>query len=249
MSLKEAVKRFIGALGYEVKRRAKTRIVRGRHYGSVYPVATYSPWIDDLDFTKVYHRVQPHTFVDIYRCYELWELIGQLGHLRGNLLEVGVWRGGTGALISYRAGGLPGKPVTYLCDTFNGVVKATDEDTSYRGGEHADTSEQHVRDLLSEMGIDNARILAGIFPDDFMDMAKDETFRFVHIDVDVYLSAKDVLNFVWPRVPVGGVIVFDDFGFVNCDGIPTLIAECQGNRDKLVIQNLNGHAIIIKTAG
>ncbi|MFZ0394766.1 MAG: TylF/MycF/NovP-related O-methyltransferase [Terracidiphilus sp.] len=70
----------------------------------------------------------------------------------------------------------------------------------------------------------------------------------LHIDVGVYQSAKDVLHFVWPRIEFGGVVVFDDYGFETCSGIPTLIAELLTDTDNLVIKNLNGHAIIIKTA-
>jgi O-methyltransferase len=248
MSVKQLAKRAIGALGYEVSHRIKPKVVGGKHYGPVRPVASYSPWLDDLEFATVFDRIKPNTLVDRLRCYELWELVSQLGHLSGNILEVGVWRGGTGALICRRAKNLPKNPIVYLCDTFKGVCKATDKDTSYSGGEHADTSEQLVLDLLSGLGCQNFKILTGIFPDDHLEAVENETFSFVHIDVDVYQSAKDVFNFVWPRMPVGGMAVFDDFGFDTCDGIPILVAKSQRDSDKLVIQNLNGHAIIVKTA-
>ena len=248
MSMKQLTRRAIGALGYEVGRKVEPKIIGGKHYAPVRPSASYSPWLDNCDFAAVYDRIKPNTLVDRFRCYELWELVSQLGHLQGNFLEVGVWRGGTGALICSRAKDLPRNPVVYLCDTFKGVCKATDKDTSYVGGEHADTSEQDVRDLLSELECKNFKILTGIFPDDHLDEVKDETFSFVHIDVDVYQSAKDVFDFAWTRMPVGGLAVFDDFGFDTCDGIPILVAECQRDSDKLVIHNLNGHAIVVKTA-
>jgi O-methyltransferase len=248
MPLKQLTKRAIGALGYEINRRVKSKIVGGKHYAPVRPFATYSPWLDNSDFASVYDRIKTNTLVDKFRCYELWELVGQLGHLPGNFLEVGVWRGGTGALICHRANCLPSKPTVYLCDTFKGVCKATDKDLSYSGGEHADTSEQDVRELLADLGCENFKILTGIFPDDHLETVSEETFCFVHIDVDVYQSAKDVLNFAWPRMPVGALVVFDDFGFDTCNGIAILVGEYQRDSDKLVIHNLNGHAILVKTA-
>ena len=36
----------------------------------------------------------------------------------------------------------------FLCDTFEGVVKTSDADASYSGGEHADTSQPLVQDLV-----------------------------------------------------------------------------------------------------
>src|ERR1035438_5270978 len=155
MSVKQLAKRAIDALGYEVSHRVKSKVVGGKHYGPVRPVASYSPWLDNADFSAIFDLIKPNTLVDRFRCYELWELVSQVGHLPGNLLEVGVWRGGTAALICRRAKELAKKPTVYLCDTFTGVCKATDKDSSYSGGEHADTSEQVVLDLLSDLGCEN----------------------------------------------------------------------------------------------
>ncbi len=248
MFIKDFLKRAIGALGYDVRKRTKATVVGGRSYSPVLPGASYSPWLDDDEFSEIYNRVRPHTLVDRYRCYELWELVGQLGHRPGDILEVGVWRGGSGVLISQRATQLKSQPTVYLCDTFTGVVKVTDNDSTYQGGEHADTSETHIRNLISKFGLNNAKILTGIFPDDHVDQVKDKIFCLVTFDVDVYQSAKDVFNFAWDRMPVGGVVVFDDFGFETCDGIPKLVAEFQGDPDKLIIHNLNGPALIVTTA-
>ena len=46
----------------------------------------------------------------------------------------------------------------------------------------------------------------------------DRRFRLAHIDVDVYQSAADVLDWVWPRLSPGGVVVFDDYGFPATPG-------------------------------
>ena len=66
----------------------------------IMPNATYSPWYGDAQFQAVYERILENTFVDQYRCFELWEQLGQLTSIPGDILEVGVWRGGTGVLLS-----------------------------------------------------------------------------------------------------------------------------------------------------
>jgi len=53
----------------------------------------------------------------------------------------------------------------------------------------------------------------------------DRSFRFCHIDVDAYQSGKDVLSWVWPSLAVGGIVVFDDFGFSSTRGIAALVHE------------------------
>src|SRR4051794_33377208 len=102
----------------------------------VLPNATYSPWVSDSEFLGYYEQVRGHTLVDIYRCYELWQIGAQLAKIEGDVLEVGVWRGGTGCLLGASIQST-GKRI-YLADTFSGVVKAGARDTQYSGGEHAD---------------------------------------------------------------------------------------------------------------
>jgi O-methyltransferase len=217
-------------------------------YEQAAPSATYAPWLTDRDFIETYESIKQYTLVDKYRCFELWQLVRESSKLRGELLEVGVWRGGTGALIAKQAE-LSGIPSTvYLCDTFCGVVKAGENDSRYKGGEHSDTSEELVAALMGELNLKNTKILKGIFPDDTAPLIGGGPFRFCHIDVDVYLSAKEAAEWIWGKLVVGGMLVFDDYGFQSCGGVTKFVNEERGKKGRLVIHNLNGHGIIVKTA-
>ncbi len=189
------------------------------------PFSTYSPWLGDPDFIDTFNRILKHTLVDKYRCFELWSLGKQLEAVEGDVLEVGVWRGGTGVILARSTAG-SGKTV-YLADTFTGVVKAGEEDTRYTGGEHADTSVPLVEALLQDFGLDNAVLLQGIFPEDTAHLIAGR-LSMVHCDVDVYESAKGVVEWALPRLSPGGVIVFDDYGFSGCEGVTRLVNEYQG---------------------
>jgi len=209
----------------------------------VIPYASYAPWEGDEEFKKLYGLVKGNTLVDIYRCYELWNMIHDLKDVEGDILEVGVWRGGTGAILSKASENDPDTKV-YLADTFTGVVKATEEDTIYRGGEHSDTSDKTVADLLAEVNASNFKILKGIFPDDFPNVVINK-IKLCHIDVDTYLSAKEVFDYAWPKMQVGGAVVFDDYGFWTCEGVTKYFNALELDNGRK-IHNLNGHGIIIK---
>ncbi len=188
--------------------------------------------------------------VDLYRCWELWSLVAQSVKTAGAILEVGVWRGGTGSLLAKKAKLCGISEPVYLCDTFEGVVKAGANDPGYTGGEHSDTSRDLVQSLIRDrLGLDNARILQGIFPDDTAHLIPADTaFRLCHIDVDVYQSAKEVFGWVWPRMSAGGIVVFDDYGFFGCEGVARFVdGEQRSEPGRVVLHNLNGHAIIVKT--
>ena len=188
-----------------------------------------------------------NTLVDIWRCYELWSLLGEMRDVPGAILEVGVWRGGSGRLMAKRAAELGFDDRVYLCDTWKGVVKTGAVDTYYRDGKHDDASnERSSTQLVADLGLNNVECLQGIFPDDTGDQVVDDTFRLCHIDVDVYQSAKDVLDWVWPRLSPNGVVVFDDYGFPACPGITQFVDEQRMLDDRLVLHNLNGHGLIVK---
>jgi len=172
--------------------------------------------------------------------------VRETSDLRGDILEVGVWRGGTGCLIAERAKQLGSTATVFLCDTFKGVVKPSDQDSHYSGGEHADISLDTVRQLATKMTLTNIEMLEGIFPDATGYRIEDRQFSLCHIDVDVYESAKYVAEWVWPCLASGGIIVYDDYGFSNCEGITNLVNQRLHEKEARIIHNLNGHAVVVK---
>jgi O-methyltransferase len=224
----------------------RRQAVRSGAHAMAYPVSTYAPWQVDDEFVRVYQAVRRNTFVDVWRCHELWTLVGELREVPGSVLEVGVWRGGTGILMAARAAALGIEDPVYLCDTWSGVVKTGAVDTYYEDGKHDNASPASVERLAGQLALSNVELLQGVFPDETGDRIADRTFRLCHCDVDVYRSAKDVLEWVWPRLSPGGVVAFDDYGFPACPGVTKLVDEQRMRGDRLVVHNLNGHGLLVK---
>lgn len=212
----------------------------------IFPKNTFSPWRES-EFESLYEVIaNTHTLVDIYRCYELFSIAKDMIHKAGDILEVGVWRGGTAFLMAKASSP---ETTVFLCDTFEGVVKASAKDNLYKGGEHADTSEDMVNKLMSEHHIENYQILKGIFPENTASTIQDRTFKLCHIDVDVYESAKDIFEWVWPKLIVGGVVIFDDYGFAACEGVTDYVNNLRHDLpDHFFTYNINGHALFVKTS-
>jgi len=247
--------RYYGRLlrqgGYSLAKGAALPFVRrkavreGKHE-MIFPISTYAPWGADEEFQRVYKHARKNTLVDIGRCYELWDMLGELGHVPGAIVEVGVWRGGTGAILASRAAQLGYEETVYLCDTWEGVVKTSEVDTYYRDGAHSDTSRGIVEKLVDKLGLTNVKLLQGIFPDDTAHEVTEDRLRLCHIDVDVYQSAKDVFEWAWPRLSPKGVIVFDDYACAATPGVTKFVDEQRGRDDRFVVHNLNGHGLVIK---
>lgn len=134
----------------------------------------------------------------------------------------------------------------FLCDTFSGVVKAGENDNLYTGGDHSDTSEEIVRSLMVKLDLANVYTLKGIFPEETKGRIGDRMIRLCHIDVDVYQSAKDVFEAIWEQVLPGGLVVFDDYGSATTKGVRQYVDELSKDRDKMMIYNTNGQAIVYK---
>jgi O-methyltransferase len=237
-------------VGLELRRSPKKAYPRLKpHIGHerIFPLATYAPWQDDQAFNDVYAIAKDYTLVDKFRLYELYSLVSQLKDADGAFLEVGVWRGGSSAVIQKAlASANRAKGRFYIADTFKGVVKAAgDKDSYYKGGEHADTDEALVRDLFAKCNLPVPDILKGIFPDDHPDVIKD-AIRFLHSDVDSYQSTKDIIAWALPRLSPNAVMVFDDYGFMGCEGVTDFCNELRADPGFFFVHNLNGHAVFIK---
>jgi O-methyltransferase len=219
--------------------------IQGAHR-AIRPSATYAPRAGDQALWAVYQAIQGFSLVDLMHCYELWSLVAEATKIDSDIIEVGVWRGG-GCLMATRAQSLGKKCEVFLCDTYAGVVKAGPMDAC-RNGTHSDTSAATVEELLAKNGVANCRILQGRFPEDTGQTIADRRFSLCHIDVDVYESAKAVFEWVWARLPRGGIVVFDDFGFPNCSGITMLCENLRLASDRVFFHNLHGHAVFVKTS-
>lgn len=245
-AIKNTVRGLAARMGIEIRRMRDAGESRSAAE-EVRPFATFAPWNLDPEFLRVYSIVRGNTMVDLYRLYELWTLVEQVADVPGDIVEIGVWRGGSGGLLGYRARQLCADATVYLCDTFKGMVKTSERDPLYRGGELSDTSVATVDDLVHKrLQLANVRILPGIFPEDSAHLFQGDQVRLCHVDVDVYRSAEDILRWVWPRMPPGGLVVYDDYGFPTCAGVAEHVDAQRALRDRVVIHNLNGHAIVVK---
>jgi len=218
----------------------------------ILPFSSYSPWTTNKKFQSVFKLAKKNTLVDEYRLYELHHLASQALKFGGDFIEIGVWRGGSSAIIANsiknNQRNIKLKPTLYIADTFNGVAKAGSKyDNAYTGGEHSNASIEDVKKLFAETYLKLPIILKGIFPDDHPNLNIPK-ISFIHSDVDAYKSTKDVIRWCLPRLTTPAIIIFDDYGFSSCEGVTKFVNEFmrKNNKKFTLIHNLNGHAIIFK---
>ena len=138
-----------------------------------------------------------------------WEL------LQGNFAEVGVCEGHSSNMIVTF---IPNGRMFYLYDTFCGIPYHDERyDNFHRKGDISRSRNLVEAKMVPYM--DRVKIISGIFPQSIGDERNDK-FCFANIDVDVYQSTKDCLEFFYPRMPKGGLMMIqDDYTHQNTRGV------------------------------
>lgn len=136
--------------------------------------------------------------------------------LPGDVAEFGVYQGGSAKVIGqYVTAGT----TLRLFDTFAGMPEDDAFAVGHRRGEFGGCS---AEDVLAFVDNPDAVAHPGFFPDS---APRDVTYRFVHIDADLYQSTRTALVYFWNRLCDGGVLVLDDFDWHRCPGVRQAVEE------------------------
>lgn len=177
-------------------------------------------WNDDEKFRTLVKQVENRTLVSRERCLILYQFAKQTRGMNGDIAEIGVYKGGTAKLIS-KVAAETAKTV-HLFDTFSGMPPTDQAKDFHKIGDFSDTSLENVKKYLKDCN--NVRFYQGFFPDT-ADPIVHLRFCFVHVDVDIYKSVMDCCSFFFPRMVNGGIIIFDDYGFLTCPGAKKAVDE------------------------
>ena len=135
--------------------------------------------------------------------YNIYLCLQATKKVKGDVAEVGVYKGGSAKLITeYKS-----SKTLHLFDTFDGLPNPGKIDEALYPGAFKATLIQ-VKNYLRQY----KKILfyKGMFPKTAKDLKK-TTFSFVHLDVDLYKSTKDALQFMYPKMSKGGMILIHDY--------------------------------------
>ncbi len=149
----------------------------------------------------------------------------------GDLAECGCWRGHStymlGRLVETR-----GASPFHVFDSFEGLSEYGKKDQGGLAPANAQLANARRRHFAADMGdvrtalapFDFVRLYKGWIPERFPEI-EDRRFKFVHIDVDLYQPYIDSIEFFYPRLLEGGILVFDDYGSAGFPGARKAVDE------------------------
>lgn len=162
-----------------------------------------------------------------------YELYKKIVHLPGDIVECGVFKGGSliqfasfrellenersRKIIGFDAfGRFPSSPN----DPDNSVINNDNDfiDNWNRLFSDEFLTKEDIYDSLKHKGISNVELVEGNIMETveiFLHKCPATQIALLHIDVDVYHPTKKALDLLFPRIVRGGVVVFDDYGTIE----------------------------------
>ena len=202
----------------------------------------FMPWQGYGEF-GVYLKVVRDSLAGHEKLYYLYSFFLQSSAVLGDVVECGVYRGGTASLLVNLMRDKCKNKKLHLFDTFNGIPNCNPELDAHQTGDFGDTTLETVKDAV---GNENLVVYhVGTIPDTFGG-CDTMVVSFVHIDVDVHKAYVDCLEFFWQRLSVGGVMVLDDYGHPNTTGARKATDDFFADKKEKPITLLKGQAVIIK---
>jgi hypothetical protein len=172
------------------------------------------------------------TLVDSKRLAKIRDCILATNHLKGDIAELGTYRGGVAKMMGHYAP----ETTLHVFDTFTGIP----EDDSH--GEHkAGDFPSNVDDVRDYLANPNAVLHVGFFPDTAPQDVRG--YRCVHVDGDIYQTTRAAIIYFSDLMVRGGIMVWDDFNWHRCPGVAKALYEAFGH-DR--VEKGNGYQAIVR---
>ena len=184
-------------------------------------------------------------------CYTVYSSVLATRHLEGAIAEVGVYKGNTAKIICE----VKEKKPLFLFDTFSGMpnskISVKDD---WELNTHRDTSLESVQEYL--ISYSDVLFVPGEFPESVAGSKhrryiEDQVFSFVNIDVDLYQSTLDCLNFFYPRLVSGGRLVSHNYNIKrspggNTPGVKEAFFEFFDGQEEKIIEIAETQCMVVK---
>lgn len=172
---------------------------------------------------------------------QIFMAVKQTEKLKGDIAEVGVFMGGSSKLICEAKG----NKRLHLFDTFEGLPALSEEDNKNLFYENQfSASYEEVKNYLNSY--ENVFFYKGLFPSTAGPVSN-ETFSFVHLDVDLYEATLECIKFFYPRMSKGGIIISHDYAFAS--GVKKAFDEFFYDKPEPIIELeiIGTQCLIVKT--
>ena len=193
----------------------------------------------DLNMIRQVNR-ETKMLISDHEAYQLMMTVRRTQKILGDIAEVGTYRGGSSKLIAIARSDDSPKHI-YLFDTFEGLPPLTDIDRSHFTNGQYSADLREVTAYVS--AYPNISLHKGIFPESAGPI-QSKRFSFVHLDVDLYEATRDAIEFFYPRMEKGAVLISHDYS--TAPGVRKAIDEFMVDKPEAVFESSWRQCFIVK---
>jgi O-methyltransferase len=192
---------------------------------------------------------QHHNLGDLARLYSLRLNVAQIAKdgVQGDFAELGVFKGNSAKVLA-RLAREHGRQLL-LFDTFGGFA---DEDLVGVDAEHhrGTFSETSLEGVQHFVGVEGVTYVRGRFPESITANAESRRYALAHIDCDLYAPGIAALEFFYPRLSPGGLLLIHDYSGGNWEGMTRAVDEFQARIPERVVllPDKSGTAVLRRNA-
>lgn len=193
----------------------------------------------DRDVVRLIRRVRRERrwLVTSNEAYIVYSLARSQAKRDAAMAEVGTYQGGTAKMICEAKGDRP----LHVFDTFEGLPDPAVQDGKVHRPKQYACSLESVQGYLT--GYPNVTFHKGRFPDT-AGPVESLRFSFVHFDVDLYEGTRGCLEFFYPRMLPGGVMLSHDYSILA--GVRTAFAEFLADKPEELIELPTTQCMVVK---
>ena len=201
-------------------------------------------YYDDPERSKVINlikkiKLEVKLLMEINEAYQVYMAVKNTKKIKGNIVEIGVYRGGSAKIICEAKE----DKSLHLFDTFEGIPELSKWDT---GDYHKGELQASLKDVKSYLNkYRNVYFYKGLFPSTAKPI-RNKKFSFVNIDVDIYESTLNCLKFFYTRMNPGGVIISHDYINENAAGVRKAFDNFFKDKPEPIIEISGSQCLIVK---
>lgn len=187
---------------------------------------------------------------DLTRLYFLEATVRQLqsAGVAGSFAELGVYKGNSAKILHALA---PDRRL-FLFDTFGGFDDADVDaekgavNAQVKRRDFADTSLPGVREFVG--AAPSVTYCPGRFPDTASHVPEGTRFALVQLDCDLYAPIKAGVEFFYPLLNPGGVLIIHDYASGHWPGVKLAVDEFLAGKPEglVLIPDKSGSAVLVK---
>ena len=211
----------------------------------------FSPFLHDRRYAQLYEEMASDWYVGLdadvrWRMWILTSLAKECRTLPGSYVEFGVYRAGC-AFMMLSTSDVPSEKRIYMFDTFAGIpgegLTHSEVETGLAGA-LANTSLDYVRQRLAPWLSQLVLVEGDVF--ETLQATETGPLAFVHMDLNASAPTLRALEYSYPRMEAGAIMVFDDYGEKGLESQRAAVDEFLADKPESVVALPTRQGVLLK---